>query len=215
MKDMHGNTYQLHNKYAFLKGYPDLYDDQDDDNHIYIHLVADNQEYSVAFNVQSNQEPSNMLYKVVEYEVASKNERFLAWLAMDEGLYSVVDIKEQQTAFILEYDALGIGEPKDMKMAESLGHPCNSLGKLLVRYIDETVKEPDAVMLVFGKKWGPQKELDRTFHFLPAQGMHDVHCNTGATSSDGLYQLMDGALYFYSPAKDRLVGVFCEFIGQR
>lgn len=203
----------MHSKYCILKGYPDAYDDVDDDNHIYIHVMADNQEFSVAVNVASNQEPSNMFYCLKTYSISDMqlNHRFADWLKLSEGIH-FHKRDGLSESFVLDYEDAAY-QLDSFSMADYIGSPRNELGLLLEELLNEVMADPEAMTYVFGKAWGPKDEQEHTFFFRPARGVHDVHGNASLDNcKEDVSFLPDGAIFFSLPQKQGMVGLFCKFL---
>lgn len=75
----------------------------------------------------------------------------------------------------------------------------NDLKDILEAAVRDAMDDRTATVYAFGAKWGPEKnKRDKYFHFLPGNGIHDIHMNQGNgkqfAKDNGIWQ--DGALMF-------------------
>lgn len=200
--------------YGALKGYPIAYDTKADDNHIFIHVVADEQEYSVSLNVESCVMPNNMLYCIVE----DFCHPFVGVLNdLPEGFQS----QKSDEDIALDYVKDQLFDERCMKLASHHTAEINEFGSRVIHYAKEAMRDPDALVVAFGQRWRSKKnEVDEVFGFCPSQGIHNIHRNQG-NRDDGVHHwhlengdYQDGALFFYLASRQRWIGVFCKFLTQ-
>ena len=88
---------------------------------------------------------------------------------------------------------------------------------MLELYIGRALNNKDITLYAFGQKWGPENNKeDKYFHFLPGNGIHDIHMNQGNAGSfqrdNGVWQ--DGGLLIHYPSRNQWVGIFLAFQSQ-
>jgi uncharacterized protein YukJ len=94
--------------------------------------------------------------------------------------------------------------------------PDNDLADLLDHYVERAISEPDALVYLFGERWGPETVRDKVFGFKPGNGVHDIHMNQGNSArfrgDDGVWQ--DGGMLLHFPGESRWVAIFLAFQSQ-
>lgn len=176
-------------------------------------LVTDGKlNHRIAINVQSKQSPSELLYFV--------NNNFQH--PISQGLtrldFGFNNLDSKPGGLALDFIRGNLFDVKDMKpLPFEVEGPENDLNELLDVYIQRAISERDAVLYAFGEKWGPEKNIpDKIFHFLPGNGIHDIHMNQGNSKQfigdDGVWQ--DGGLLIHFPSRNQWVGVFLAFQSQ-
>jgi uncharacterized protein YukJ len=92
----------------------------------------------------------------------------------------------------------------------------NDLADLLDHYVERAISEPDALVYMFGERWGPETVRDKVFGFKPGNGVHDIHMNQGNSArfrgDDGVWQ--DGGMLLHFPGESRWVAIFLAFQSQ-
>jgi uncharacterized protein YukJ len=187
-------------------------EDDDDSPHFQIQLADDRgTRYRAAVNVKSQESPSELLYLVVE-----------------DFRHPVVDLLPgAPTGWTplppgpggpnLDYIRGNVLDPAAMRSlpADATG-PDNDLADLLDHYVERAVGDPQALLHVFGQRWGPERISDKIFGFAPGNGVHDVHMNQGNSAAfrrdDGVWQ--DGGLLFHFPDMSQWVAIFLAFQSQ-
>ena len=117
----------------------------------------------------------------------------------------------------LDYIRGNVLDPAAMRSlpADAAG-PDNDLADLLDHYVQRAVADPQALLHVFGQRWGPEPGGDKIFGFAPGNGVHDVHMNQGNGAAfrrdDGVWQ--DGGLLFHFPDTSQWVAIFLAFQSQ-
>jgi uncharacterized protein YukJ len=179
--------------------------------HYQIRLVASNTHYRVAVNVKSQESPSELLYLVDE----NFDHPLIALLPDLPHTFTVLERKPGGLAldFIRGnlFDRLRL-----QPLPFDLPGPDNDLNERIDHYVRRAMSSQEALIYAFGERWGPENTADKVFHFLPGNGVHDIHMNQGNvgrfTADDGVWQ--DGALLFHFPAEQRWVALFLAFQSQ-
>ena len=121
----------------------------------------------------------------------------------------------------LDFIRTNLFDPRQMvPLPFNLPGPDNDLNEKLDQYIQRALADEDALIYIFGERWGPEDKKDKVFGFLPGNGVHDVHMNQGNSgtfvSDDGVYQ--DGAMLLQFPGlgagQVQWVGIFLKFQSQ-
>ena len=111
----------------------------------------------------------------------------------------------------------GLVKPRSLKpLPPDLPGQDNDLKDALEAAVLRAMKEADSALHAFGVRWGPEKNRkDRCFHFVPGNGVHDIHMNQGNSGryarDNGTWQ--DGALVFGYPG-DKWRAFFVAFQSQ-
>ncbi|GAB3686707.1 YukJ family protein [Actinocorallia lasiicapitis] len=176
--------------------------------HFQIRVVdADGVDYRIAVNIQSQLEPSQLLYLADEDFRHPITERLPAsgWTPLDstpEG--GGLDMVRGG----LFDPALMVPLPPDLPGAD------NDLSDRLTGYLDQAIADPSVTLYAFGQRWGPEGKSDKIFGFRPGNGVHDIHMNQGNsgrfTGDDGVWQ--DGGLLLRFA--DHWTAVFLAFQSQ-
>lgn len=94
--------------------------------------------------------------------------------------------------------------------------PDNDLNEKLDQVVQRAMSDEDALVYVFGQRWGPEERADQYFGFQPGNGIHDIHMNQGNVGSfqqdDGVWQ--DGGLLFEFPHQNQWTAIFLKFQSQ-
>ena len=187
-------------------------EDHDDSPHFQILLAGDGDtSYRAAVNVKSQESPSELLYLVVE-DFRHPITDLLAglptgWTPLPSG----------PGGSNLDYIRGNVLDPAAMRpLPADADGPDNDLPDLLDHYVQRAIDDPQAVLHVFGERWGPEPGSDKIFGFAPGNGVHDVHMNQGNSAAfrrdDGVWQ--DGGLLFHFPGTSQWVAVFLAFQSQ-
>jgi uncharacterized protein YukJ len=180
-----------------------------DTPHYQIELVDDSgAHYRIAVNVQSQQEPSELLYCVVD---DFKHPITGALPAPGSGWTKLA------AGAGLDFIRANLFDPATMrKLPPDVAGPDNDLADLLDHHIQRARQDQTAHVYVFGERWGPETIADKVFGFRPGNGVHDVHMNQGNDEKfrrdDGVWQ--DGGLLIRFGAEPRWVAVFLAFQSQ-
>lgn len=108
--------------------------------------------------------------------------------------------------------------PPEMMTPLPLGTPGpdNDLNEKLDQVVQRAMSDEDALVYVFGERWGPEEKADPYFGFKPGNGIHDIHMNQGNVGrfkqDDGIWH--DGGLLFEFPKQNQWTAVFLKFQSQ-
>lgn len=185
----------------------------DNTPHYQIHLTDDSgTHYRAAVNVQSQQQPSELLYFVSEDFRHPITDRLAG---LGSGWHTLPSGPGGPN---LDYVRGNLFDPELMrKLPPDLAGPDNDLADLLDHSVRRAVADSDARMYLFGERWGPEARVkDKIFGFQPGNGVHDIHMNQGNSrrfrDDDGIWQ--DGGMLIHFPAQSRWVGIFLAFQSQ-
>jgi uncharacterized protein YukJ len=179
--------------------------------HYQLHLLAGDTHFRVPVNVKSVISPSELLFLV--------NENFQhPLLAQADSLSAgFTPLPSQPGGLALDFIRGNLFNHLDMRML-----PCdlpgadNDLQDRIEHYASRAINDPSALVYAFGTRWGPEPASDKVFHFVPGNGVHNIHMNQGNDANfqqdDGVYQ--DGALLFQFPAQNQWVAMFLAFQSQ-
>jgi uncharacterized protein YukJ len=180
--------------------------------HYQLHVIdAAGTSFRIAVNVLSQETPSELLYFA-----ADDFRHPLTALLPTTGGWTA--LPSQPGAANLDFIRGNLFDPALMRaLPPNLSGPDNDLADRLDHYTERAIATADAVVYVFGQRWGPESSVpDKIFGFRPGNGVHDIHMNQGNSArfrnDDGVWQ--DGGLLFQFPAESRWVGVFLAFQSQ-
>jgi uncharacterized protein YukJ len=110
-------------------------------------------------------------------------------------------------------------DPHDMRLLPpNVPGDANDLNDLIDAHVQQAKSDAKAVIFSFGLPWGPENKPDKTFHFKPNRGVHDIHMNQGNplegghAGDNGVWQ--DGGILLWFPGADRWVAIFLAFQSQ-
>lgn len=182
------------------------------DTHYHIHILAGATSYRAAINVQSQSSPSEL-----EYLIRDPFDE--PWTArLDDLPLGFTLLPPTRRDLALDYVRGPFVDPAAMRVLPfDLPGPQNDLNEAIDWYIARASAEEDALIYVFGSRWGPERRRrDPIFGFRPGNGVHDVHMNQGNTprfaGQDGIWQ--DGAVVVQFPSAGRWVAIFLKFQSQ-
>jgi uncharacterized protein YukJ len=167
--------------------------------------------YRVAVNVESQQSPSELLYRVVEdfrHPITDALPTASGWTPLPPA----------PGGANLDFIRANLFDPTTMRLLPpDVSGPDNDLADLLDHYVFRATNAQDVRLYAFGERWGPEQGVrDKVFGFLPGNGVHDVHMNQGNSAAfrrdDGVWQ--DGGLLLHFGAEARWVGIFLAFQSQ-
>lgn len=176
-------------------------------------LVNDEEgtKYRLAINIKSKKRPSEVLYYVGEdfksHEITKlPNLRF--------GYTPITPDNRDDIA--LDYIRGNILIPKNMIPLSAVEPgPDNDLFEKVDHYFSEA-KRKQAIIYVFGERFGPENEEDEYFHFRPGNGMHNIHMNQGSvgefSQENGIWQ--DGGVLIHFEEENRWIAIFLAFQSQ-
>lgn len=176
-------------------------------------LVTDTKiKHRIAINVKSQLNPPDLLYFLDD---DFKHPIIQGLAELDYG-FKPLDSKPGGLA--LDFIRGNLFAPNQMKpLPYDVPGADNDLNELLELYIKRALNNKDVSLYAFGEKWGPENNKeDKYFHFLPGNGIHDIHMNQGNSGrfvrDNGVWQ--DGALLIHYPSRNQWVGVFLAFQSQ-
>lgn len=182
------------------------------DTHYHVHILAGKTSYRAAINVYSQSSPSEL-----EYLIRDPFDE--PWTARLEQLpLGFTLLPHSRRDLALDYLRGPFVDPLDMRVLPfDLPGPQNDLNEALDRYIARAIAEEDALIYIFGSRWGPdRRRRDPIFGFRPDNGLHDIHMNQGNdmrfAGQDGVWQ--DGAVFVQFPSANRWVAIFLKFQAQ-
>lgn len=184
-------------------------EDGEDTPHYQIHLVDnDDRHYRAAVNVESSQQPSDLLY------AAADNFQHPLTAALPAAGTGWNQLPSQPGGAALDYIRANILQRDQMRPVPSEAEgPNNDLADFLDHYIRRAQQDPAATAYVFGEPWGPEDTPDKIFGFQPGNGVHNAHMNQGNSQEhqedDGVWQ--DGGLLLHFATENRWVAVFLAF----
>lgn len=180
--------------------------------HYQIHLRAAGVDYRAAVNVRSQQSPPDLLYAGVDNFTHPIVPRLAA---LPDGFTQIDGADDGPALDYIRGNLFDRTAIRPVPTAEP--GPDNDLGDFLDHYVSRALGDERARAYLFGQAFGPEPHTpDKVFHFLPGNGIHDVHMNQGNSgrfaADDGVYQ--DGGLLLNFPADDTWVAVFLAFQSQ-
>ncbi|RSM46962.1 DUF2278 domain-containing protein [Amycolatopsis balhimycina DSM 5908] len=180
--------------------------------HYQIELAADDDvHYRVAVNVESQETPSELRYRVVEdfrHPMTAALPAGSGWTPLPSG----------PGGANLDFIRGNLFDPATLRvLPPELTGPDNDLADLLDHYVLRARHDTDVRLFAFGQRWGPEAGVpDKVFGFVPGNGVHDVHMNQGNSEAfrrdDGVWQ--DGGLLLHFGAESRWVAIFLAFQSQ-
>jgi uncharacterized protein YukJ len=184
-----------------------------DTPHYQLHLQdVQGTDYRAAVNVLSSESPSELLYLV--------NDNFQHPIL--EQLPSIAagwtPLPSHPGGPNLDFIRGNLFDPAQMRLLPpDLQGPDNDLADLLDHYVQRAIGDAQAVVYVFGQRFGPEPGIpDKVFGFEPGNGVHDIHMNQGNSAKyhkdDGVWQ--DGGLLLHFPSESRWVAIFLAFQSQ-
>ena len=200
--------------YGVLKGRAiDAKPEADDDTpHYQMRIVADATHYRTAVNVKSQQAPSELLFLIDE------DFRHALTAQLPEIPHGFTALPSTPGGLALDFIRGNLFDRLAMRpLPFNLPGPDNDLNERIDHYVHRAMRDPQALVYAFGERWGPEANTaDKVFHFLPGNGIHNIHMNQGNTgrfvADDGVWQ--DGALLFHFPTEQRWVALFLAFQSQ-
>jgi uncharacterized protein YukJ len=187
-------------------------EDDPDTPHYQVHVRAAGTSYRVAVNVKSQMSPSELLFLV--------DDRFRHPLTDSlPGLpQGFTELQHEPGGLALDFIRGNLFDRLLLRpLPPNLPGPDNDLSDRVEHYVARAIQEHDSEVYAFGQRWEPEQDKrDKTFGFVPGNGVHDVHMNQGNdpqfAGDDGVWQ--DGALVFRFPSTDQWVAVFLAFQSQ-
>jgi uncharacterized protein YukJ len=180
--------------------------------HYQIHLVAAGFDFRLAVNVLSSVAPSELLYLVDEDFRHPLLDRLAA---VPDGFTA---LRSAPGDLALDFVRGNLFDRTRMRpLPPDVAGPDNDLADVFDRVVTRAENDASARLFAFGDRFGPEEdEPDEIFHFLPGNGIHEIHMNQGNdvkhVRDDGVWQ--DGALLADFPGASRWVAVFLAFQSQ-
>ncbi|QHC23929.1 DUF2278 family protein [Streptomyces sp. GS7] len=181
--------------------------------HYQIHLTDNaGTHYRAAVNVLSQQSPPELLY------LADDDFRHPLTQLLPAAGSGWTTLPSRSGSTSLDYIRGNMFVPSSMRVLPAdLPGANNDLADLLDHYVQRAIADPTMQVYAFGQRFGPEPSVpDEVFHFLPGNGVHDMHMNQGNSGrfrvDDGVWQ--DGGLLIHLPAESRWVAVFLAFQSQ-
>lgn len=184
--------------------------------HYQIHLVAGDEDFRIAVNVQSGDGSE------VEYLVRSRFDHpvLTELAALAPGLHPA---PPRPGGIALDYIRGNLMTPQEMvPLPVSVPGPDNDLNERIDQYLQRALADETAFVYGFGEPWGPEGAADSYFGFRPGCGLHDIHMNQGNPpppqgrqnwfEDNGPWQ--DGGLIVEFPGQAQWVAVFLKFQNQ-
>lgn len=180
--------------------------------HYQIHVIDATTDYRIAVNVASKLSPSELEY-LIDSQFRHPFQTQLEQLGL--GWHK---LPSRPGGPALDFIRTNLFDPRKLTpLPFNIPGPDNDLNEKLDHYIQRAMADEEALIYVFGERWGPEQEKkDKIFGFLPGNGVHDIHMNQANVGSfvkdDGVYQ--DGALMLHFPSSNQWVGIFLKFQSQ-
>ncbi len=179
--------------------------------HFQIHILAAGEDHRIAVNVMSDQAPSELRFVLLE----DFHDPLLAGLpALAEGYTAIPSVSG---GLALDFVRKPLFDPAALRIVPlNVPGPSNDLAEIFGLHLQRAI-DRGADVYAFGAKWGPEaNKEDEYFHFLPGNGIHDIHMNQGSPpphkGDNGIWQ--DGGLFIHFPAEDRWLAFFLVFQSQ-
>ncbi len=199
--------------YGVLKAHPVEARKGTTNPHYQIHVVDANQvEYRIAVNVQSQDNPPNLLYYAVanfQYPTSEQQTQ------LDDLSTGYTALPSQPGGLAIDFQRGGFFNPDDIPQLFTVETE-GQLQDLLDPQLQQAMADPNAFVCAFGSHWYEPHTPDQIFGFTPGNGIHNIHMNQGNDTNyaaeDGTWQ--DGALLIYLPAKQSWSAIFLKFQSQ-
>lgn len=180
-----------------------------DTPHFHIHTIGDNTHYRVAINIQSEVYPYDVLY-YIDYNF--QNELTARLSEFPFGFNELgPNIKEDYGLDYLRGKLFSFDKLQPLP-GECPG-PDNDLNEKIRELTHKALQNQKSILYAFGKRWGPDGNKDKYFHFTPSEGVHFVHMNQGksAVQENEHNSWEDGGLLFHFLPENRWNAVFLAF----
>jgi uncharacterized protein YukJ len=180
--------------------------------HFQVHVLAAGVDFRLAVNISSQASPSELMFLVDDDFKHPITDQLAALPDGFTGLASAPG------GAALDFIRGNLFDRSAMKiLPPSLPGPDNDLSDRLEHFFARAIGEAGAMVYTFGQRWGPEPTTkDKTFGFLPGNGVHDIHMNQGNVApflgDDGVWQ--DGGVLLWLPATSQWVAVFLAFQSQ-
>ena len=180
--------------------------------HYQVQVMADGTHYRIAVNVQSAQNPPDLMYVAEE---AFAHPLLSSLVDLPDG-FTLLPSKPGGMA--LDFIRGNLFDRTAMRVlpANAAG-PDNDLSEKIDHFMSRAVSDPTARVYAFGERWGPENGTpDKIFGFEPGNGVHDIHMNQGnsARFSGDNWVWQDGGLLLHFPSQHQWVAIFLAFQSQ-
>ena len=177
--------------------------------HFNIHVIADGVHFRVAVNLKSEIPPNELLY-FIDYDFQKQITAKLS--DIPQGFYAIgPNVKEE---YGLDYICGDLLDIKNMQpLSDALPGPDNDLNEKIRDITHRALENQEAVLYVFGKRWGPMEDEDKYFHFTPSNGIHFVHMNLDMVErkEDPHSGWQDGGLLINFLPENKWTAIFLAF----
>ena len=177
--------------------------------HFHIHVIADGLHFRVAVNLKSEIQPYELLY-YIDYDFQKEITTKLSNIPL--GFYAIgPNVKEE---YGLDYIRGNLLDIKNMKpLSDMLPGPDNDLNEKIRDITHKSLQNKEAILYVFGKRWGPMGDEDKYFHFTPSNGIHFVHMNQDMVEckEDPHSGWQDGGLLINFLPENKWTAIFLAF----
>ena len=184
--------------YGVLKGIVTGHLRDADDDHYQILVRAGKTVYRIASNVKSSapNAPSTLLFQSIT-TVPQELVRRLRDLPA-----GFTKLPSKAGGLALDYVRGGLVKVRSMQpVPPDEPGADNDLKDKLEDAVLNAIALEGSTIFAFGERWGPEKNPDQYFRFVPGNGVHDIHMNQGSSGKykkyNGIYQ--DGALFLSYP----------------
>lgn len=181
--------------------------------HFHIHGFADGVHYRTSITIRSESTPYEMLY-YIDYDFRNKIIDKLSLLPY--GFNPVgPNIREELGLDYYRGNLFDIN--KLAPLPHTLPGPDNDLDEKIRTITHKALQnQKTTVLYSFGKRWGPEGNKDRYFHFTPGDGVDYVHMNQGNT---GLHEKtnaswQDGGFLVHFTSENKWIALFLAFQSQ-
>ncbi|WP_342423826.1 YukJ family protein [Paenibacillus sp. FSL E2-0178] len=171
---------------------------RDSTPHYHAVVKADGREYKLAINVQSREQPSELLYLVGD---KFNSEQITHLQSLKDGFTKIS--KSNRDEIALDYIRGGLFDPSKMiALRFNEDGPDNDLNEKVDAYLQRAIKDETAKIYVYGEPF--------------PGGIHNIHMNQGNVkkyrADDGIWQ--DGGIVIHFEQEDKWLGLFLAFQSQ-
>lgn len=189
--------------------------EEDDSPHYQVHVKADQQDYRLAINVKSVQQPFDLLYFVDNDFKHPITEQLINELG--NNFFGFKYLPSKPGGIALDYIRGNLFDVNKMKpLPFNLPGLDNDLNEVIDLFIKRAINRGEAIIYAFGEPWGPENKPDKIFRFSPGRGVHNIHMNQGSSGKfgreNGAWQ--DGGLLIHFPSRNQWIGAFFAFQSQ-
>ena len=143
-------------------------EDDDDNPHYQVRVVANGTDYRLAVNVKSQAHPSELLFLVDDdfrHPVTS------GLVGLRDGF---TPLPSRPGGLALDFIRGNLFDRTTMRaLPPTLPGPDNDLSDRLEHFVRRAVADPRARLYAFGEPWGPEPgRKDTIFGFRPSNGVH-------------------------------------------